>query len=34
MFQAIKQVAMDDGVQGYVNGASSDYVYYRLVEKN
>lgn len=34
MFQATKQVAMDDDVQGYVNGASSDYVYYRLVEKN
>ena len=34
MFQAIKQVAMADEVEGYVNGASSDYVYYRLVEKN
>jgi peptide/nickel transport system substrate-binding protein len=34
MFQAIKQVAMSDKVSGYVNGASSDYVYYRLVEKN
>jgi peptide/nickel transport system substrate-binding protein len=34
MFQAIKQVAMADRVDGYVNGASSDYVYYRLVEKN
>lgn len=33
MFQAIKQVAMAGKVQGYVNGASSDYVYYRLVEK-
>jgi peptide/nickel transport system substrate-binding protein len=34
MFQAVKQVAMADKVQGYVNGASADYVYYRLVEKN
>lgn len=34
MFQAIKQVAMNDAVTGYVNGASADYVYYRLVEKN
>jgi len=34
MFQAIKQVAMSGKVSGYVNGASSDYVYYRLVEKN
>lgn len=34
MFQAIKQVAMSGKVKGYVNGASSDYVYYRLVEKN
>jgi peptide/nickel transport system substrate-binding protein len=34
MFQAIKQVAMAEGVTGFVNGASSDYVYYRLVEKN
>ncbi|QBF33938.1 ABC transporter substrate-binding protein [Thalassococcus sp. S3] len=33
MFQAIKQVAMADEVQGYVNGASSDYVFYRLTEK-
>ena len=34
MFQQIKQVAMADKVRGYVNGASSDFVYYRLVEKN
>ena len=34
MFQAIKQVAMADEVEGFVNGASSDYVYYRLVAKN
>ncbi|TGD64171.1 ABC transporter substrate-binding protein [Tabrizicola sp. WMC-M-20] len=34
MFQAIKQVAMADKVQGYVNGASADFVFYRLVEKN
>ena len=33
MFQAVKQVAMADDVEGFVNGASSDYVYYRLVEK-
>lgn len=34
MFQAAYQVAMDSGVTGYVNGATSDFVYYRLVEKN
>ncbi|GGX68114.1 peptide ABC transporter substrate-binding protein [Tateyamaria omphalii] len=33
MFQAIKQVAMRDNVDGFVNGATSDYVFYRLVEK-
>lgn len=33
MFQAIKQVAMNGKVQGYVNGASADFVFYRLVEK-
>ena len=33
MFQAIKQVAMRDNIKGYVNGATSDYVFYRLVEK-
>ncbi|MEL6587649.1 MAG: ABC transporter substrate-binding protein, partial [Pseudomonadota bacterium] len=32
MFQAIKQVAMRETVQGFVNGATSDYVFYRLVE--
>ena len=34
MFQAIKQVAMRDNVKGFVNGATSDYVFYRLVEKD
>jgi peptide/nickel transport system substrate-binding protein len=34
MFQATKQVAMADEVEGFVNGATSDFVYYRLVEKN
>ncbi|SDL52536.1 ABC transporter substrate-binding protein [Aliiruegeria lutimaris] len=34
MFQASYQVAMDSGVTGYVNGATSDFVFYRLVEKN
>jgi peptide/nickel transport system substrate-binding protein len=33
MFQAIKQVAMQDNVTGFVNGATSDYVFYRLVDK-
>ncbi|MEM8849439.1 MAG: ABC transporter substrate-binding protein [Pseudomonadota bacterium] len=33
MFQASYQVAMDEGVTGYVNGATSDFVFYRLVEK-
>jgi peptide/nickel transport system substrate-binding protein len=33
MFQAAYQVAMDDDVTGYVNGATSDFVFYRLVEK-
>jgi len=33
MFQAIKQVAMRDNIKGFVNGATSDYVFYRLVEK-
>mgnify|MGYP001800399701 FL=1 len=33
MFQAIKQVAMRDNVEGFVNGATSDYVFYRLVTK-
>lgn len=33
MFQAIKQVAMRENVSGFVNGATSDYVFYRLVEK-
>ncbi|MCR4266138.1 ABC transporter substrate-binding protein [Nitratireductor sp. ZSWI3] len=34
MFQAAYQVAMDKKVTGYVNGATSDFVYYRLVTKN
>lgn len=34
MFQAVKQVAMADNVKGFVNGATSDYVFYRLVEKD
>ncbi len=34
MFQASYQVAMDKDVTDYVNGATSDFVYYRLVEKN
>ncbi|MCY6380204.1 ABC transporter substrate-binding protein [Hoeflea prorocentri] len=34
MFQAAYQVAMDENVTGYVNGATSDFVFYRLVEKN
>jgi peptide/nickel transport system substrate-binding protein len=33
MFQAEKQVAMAENVQGFVNGATSDFVYYRLVTK-
>lgn len=34
MFQASYQAAMDKDVTGYVNGATSDFVYYRLVEKD
>jgi peptide/nickel transport system substrate-binding protein len=34
MFQASRQVAMNADVTGYVNGSSSDFVYYRLVEKS
>lgn len=34
MFQAAYQVAMDEALSGYVNGATSDFVFYRLVEKN
>ncbi len=33
MFQAVKQVGMRPNVEGFVNGATSDFVYYRLVEK-
>jgi len=33
MFQATKQVAMSNEVEGFVNGAISDYVFYRLVTK-
>jgi peptide/nickel transport system substrate-binding protein len=34
MFQAVQQVGMQPMVSGFVNGATSDFVYYRLVEKN
>ncbi|TKT76141.1 ABC transporter substrate-binding protein [Aquamicrobium sp. LC103] len=34
MFQATYQVAMAENVDGYVNGATSDFVYYRLVTKD
>ncbi|WP_448951491.1 ABC transporter substrate-binding protein [Labrys neptuniae] len=34
MFQAATQVAMAKNVSGYVNGALSDFVFYRLVTKN
>lgn len=34
MFQATYQAAMDKDVNGYVNGATSDFVYYRLVTKD
>ena len=33
MFQASYEVAMQKNVNGYVNGATSDFVYYRLVTK-
>ncbi|GLQ54940.1 ABC transporter substrate-binding protein [Devosia nitrariae] len=33
MFQAAYQVAMAENVEGYVNGATSDFVFYRLVTK-
>jgi peptide/nickel transport system substrate-binding protein len=34
MFQAVQQVGMQPKVSGFVNGATSDSVYCRLVEKN
>lgn len=34
MFQAATQVALAKNVSGYVNGATSDFVFYRLVKKN
>lgn len=34
MFQAALTIAMASNVEGYVNGATSDFVYYRLVTKN
>lgn len=34
MFQAAYQVPMNKKVNGYVNGAIADFVYYRLVTKN
>jgi peptide/nickel transport system substrate-binding protein len=33
MFQAALTIAMASNVEGYVNGATSDFVYYRLVTK-
>ncbi|HEV7369909.1 ABC transporter substrate-binding protein [Arenibaculum sp.] len=33
MFQAVSQGAMRDGVEGFVNGTTSDFVFYRLVTK-
>jgi len=33
MFQAATQVALATNVEGYVNGATSDFVFYRLVTK-
>ncbi|MDQ0512882.1 ABC transporter substrate-binding protein [Ancylobacter amanitiformis] len=33
MFQAESQIAMNPKVTGYVNGALSDFVFYRLVDK-
>lgn len=34
MLQGTLQIGMADNVEGYVHGASSDLVFYRLVEKN
>ncbi len=34
MFQAALTIAMANNVEGYVNGATSDFVYYRLVTKD
>ena len=34
MFQAAVQVALAKNVEGYVNGATSDFVFYRLVKKS
>jgi peptide/nickel transport system substrate-binding protein len=34
MFQAATQVALAKNVEGYVNGATSDFVFYRLVRKS
>ena len=31
--ELVWQVAMSPSVDGYVNGANSDFVYYRLVKK-
>jgi peptide/nickel transport system substrate-binding protein len=33
MFQAATRVALAKNVTGYVNGATSDFVFYRLVKK-
>ena len=34
MFQASYQIGISENVTGYVNGATSDFVFYRLVEKS
>ena len=34
MFQAATQVALAKNVEGYVNGATTDFVFYRLVKKS
>ena len=34
MFQAATQVAIAKNVEGYVNGATTDFVFYRLVKKS
>jgi peptide/nickel transport system substrate-binding protein len=34
MFQAALTIAMANNVEGYVNGATADFVYYRLVTKD
>jgi peptide/nickel transport system substrate-binding protein len=34
MFQAASQVALAKKVSGYVNGATSDFVFFRLAKKS